>query len=77
MEVKEIIKHTVERVMEDYVEDYKKKSKSDFNNGVLLGINIVLSALQNDLITLEDSCLEDERNIADFGLDFDVDIEVQ
>jgi len=75
MKVKEIIKHTVERVREDYIKDYKNKESSDFNDGVLLGISIVLTALQNDLICLEDSCLEDEKNIADFGLDFDVDKE--
>ena len=75
MEVKEIIKHTVERVREDYIKDYKAMEHSDFNDGVLLGISIVLTALKNDLIGLEDSCLDDEANIADFGLDFDIDKE--
>lgn len=76
MEIKEIIKHTVERVREDYVEDYKKMERDDFVGGVLLGISIVLLALKNDLIGLEDSCLDDEKNIADFGLDFEVEREI-
>jgi len=72
MEAKEIIKHTVERVRDEYIADYKSKP-SLFNRGILLGISVVLSALKNDLITMEDSCLEDQKNIANFGLDFDID----
>ncbi len=75
MKIKEIIKHTVERVREDYIQDYKSMETSDFNKGVLLGISIVLTALKNDLICLEDSCLENDANIGDFGLDFDIDNE--
>ncbi len=76
MEIKEIIKHTVERIREDYLMEYKQKEKSDFNDGVLLGIYMVLSSLKNDLICLEDNCLEDEKNIADFGLDFELEREM-
>lgn len=74
MEVTQIIKHTVERVRHDYIPDYKNMP-SQFNRGVLLGISIVLTALKNDIMSLEDSCLQDRKNIENFGLGFDVDKE--
>lgn len=76
MEIKDIIKHTIGRIREDYIKEYKNKKRDDFNSGVLLGINIVFSALKNDLICLENNCLDNEEYIEEFGLDFDIDNEV-
>lgn len=76
MKIKDIIKHTIERVMEDSVKDYKSKERTDFTRGALFGMYIVIDSLKDDLLCFEDSCLEDESKIADFGLDFDVEREI-